>query len=279
MCLWMGIRGLADFDRFRQVSGAPPHSTITPPADAIRSISVSTTLSAAEFNSTSGVTDSLTRTKEGYTHRLFVPQVVVLDPASTLDTPMRLLRATAIRSFDHAIETHCSPLANPATEALSLQGLRLLAGAVRAMPGAPGDLDIAMQAQFGMWQAISAAVAGVPTGASHGIGYALGASFGVPHGETSCVMLPAVLQWNASRDDFGQSEIASALGCPGEAPGPALRALVSSLGLPSSLRELGLTRAQFGEISDRALAYPHLANNRVPVTTREQVEQILELAF
>jgi maleylacetate reductase len=136
-----------------------------------------------------------------------------------------------------------------------------------------------MNAQFGMWLAISAAVSGVPTGASHGIGYALGASFGVPHGETSCVMLPAVLQWNALHDDFGQSEIASALGCPGEAPGPALRALISRLGLPSNLREVGLTRAQFSEISDRALAYPQLASNRVPVTTREQVAQILEMAF
>jgi len=33
-------------------------------------------------------------------------------------------------------------------------------------------------------------------GASHGIGYVLGAVFGIPHGHTSCIMLPAVMSWN-----------------------------------------------------------------------------------
>jgi len=31
-------------------------------------------------------------------------------------------------------------------------------------------------------------------GASHGIGYVLGAVFGIPHGHTSCIMLPAVMR-------------------------------------------------------------------------------------
>jgi maleylacetate reductase len=37
-------------------------------------------------------------------------------------------------------------------------------------------------------------------GASHGIGYALGATFGIAHGHTSCIMLPAVLRYNAERN-------------------------------------------------------------------------------
>ena len=43
-----------------------------------------------------------------------------------------------------------------------------------------------------------ASAAGAGSGASHGIGYVLGASYGVAHGHTSCVMLPAVLAWNAA---------------------------------------------------------------------------------
>ena len=77
-------------------------------------------------------------------------------------------------------------------------GAALLARALPAIKRNPGDLAPRLEAQFGMWQAISPGASGIPTGASHGIGYALGAGFGVAHGHTSCVMLPAVLAWNAA---------------------------------------------------------------------------------
>lgn len=40
---------------------------------------------------------------------------------------------------------------------------------------------------------------GVLPGASHGIGHQLG-SLGVGHGETSCILLPAVCKWNAKQN-------------------------------------------------------------------------------
>ena len=58
---------------------------------------------------------------------------------------------------------------------------------------------------------------GVPMGASHGIGYVLGAVFGVPHGHTSCIMLPAVMRWNkpanAARQAFVYRDGPSRRGC------------------------------------------------------------------
>ena len=52
------------------------------------------------------------------------------------------------------------------------------------------DLDARMDCQIGTWLSMGALTSGVPMGASHGIGYVLGAAHGVPHGYTSCVMLP-----------------------------------------------------------------------------------------
>ena len=101
-----------------------------------------------------------------------------------------------------------------ATEATSLQGLRLLSRALPAIKRSPRDLASRLEAQFGMWQAIAAGAAGVPTGASHGIGYALGATFGVAHGHTSCVMLPAVLKWNAAVNAERQKALSEAMGAP-----------------------------------------------------------------
>jgi len=149
------------------------------PADPIRMISVSTTLSASEFTENAGITQSKTNTKQSFKHRLFAPRTVVLDPAATLDTPDWLLFCTGIRSVDHAVENYCNERASLATEALSLQGLKLLSRALPAIKRSPSELAPRLEAQIGMWQAIAPSASGVPTGASHGIGYALGATFGV----------------------------------------------------------------------------------------------------
>src|SRR5262249_30795235 len=152
--------------------------------------------SASEFTANAGVSDT-SHGKQSFTHRLFVPRTAILDPTATTDTPEWLLYCTAIRAVDHSVESYCSLLANAATEQSSLQGLRLLHKSLPAMKSNSADLDARMQAQFGMWQSIVSSGAGVPMGASHGIGYALGASYNVAHGHTSCVMLPAVLKWNS----------------------------------------------------------------------------------
>jgi len=53
---------------------------------------------------------------------------------------------------------------------------------------------------------------GVPMGASHGIGYILGAGFDIPHGHTSCIMLPAVMRWNKPVNADRQAMVAAAMG-------------------------------------------------------------------
>jgi Iron-containing alcohol dehydrogenase len=76
---------------------------------------------------------------------------------------------------------------------------------------------------------------GVPMGASHGIGYILGALFDVPHGYTSCVMLPAVMRWNKPANAERQALVATAMGQPGQDAGDVLDGFIRGLGLPSSL--------------------------------------------
>ena len=182
-------------------------------------IAISTTLSASEYKGTAGVTLSATNSKQSFNHPLMTPRTVILDPAATLDTPLWLLFATGIRAVDHACEGFCNPKANPATEPQSLQGLRLLHRSMPRIKSDPGDLDARMEAQFGMWQAIAPSQSGVAMGASHGIGYALGATFGVPHGHTSCVMLPAVLTWNATVNGERQKALSEAMGAPARPAG------------------------------------------------------------
>ncbi|MBI4764446.1 MAG: iron-containing alcohol dehydrogenase [Deltaproteobacteria bacterium] len=279
ICLWLGLESTQAMEPFHSGVEAGIRLRIDPPDHPIRLITVSTTLSASEFTSMAGVTDTQTHAKQSFSHRLLVPRSVILDPAATLYTPNGLLFSTAIRSVDHAVESYCSPLANPATEALSLQGLRLLARALPKIMADPNDLRPRLEAQFGMWQSIAASAAGAGSGASHGIGYVLGATYGVAHGHTSCVMLPAVLRWNAAVNADRQADLSQAMGAPRQPAADLVANLVRNLGQPGSLRSVGIKREDFEEIAQRAMAYQPVRMNPRPINGPAEVKEILELAW
>lgn len=279
LCVWLGLDTPDAMETYCVGFERTKLSPVTPPADAVRMISVSTTLSASEFTENAGITQSKTSTKQSFKHRLFAPRTVVLDPEATLDTPEWLLFCTGIRSVDHAVENYCNDKASLATEALSLQGLRLLSQALPAIKKNPHDLKPRLEAQIGMWQAIAPSSAGVPTGASHGIGYALGATFGVAHGHTSCVMLPAVLQWNAAVNGERQKALSAAMGAPRRPAHELVKELIAGLAQPISLRAVGIKRENLDEIARRALNYHPVQVNPRPIRTTADVMEILELAW
>jgi maleylacetate reductase len=278
-CLWMDLDSPEAMGPYR--TGAPTDAArrIVAPSDAIRMIAISTTLSASEFTSQAGVTDSETNSKQSFSHRLLVPRAAILDPTATLDTPAWLLYCTAIRAVDHAVESYCSLLANPATEPTSLQGLRLLSQSLIAIKNDPSDLAARLQAQFGMWQSIIASAAGVPMGASHGIGYALGASYGVAHGHTSCVMLPAVLHWNSIVNAERQRALSEAMGAPDRLAADLVAELVQVLDQPGSLRAVGIKREDLDSIAASAVGYGPVRHNPRPIKSAADVREILELAW
>jgi maleylacetate reductase len=155
----------------------------------------------------------------------------------------------------------------------------LLSQSLREIKNNPHELAPRLRAQFGMWQSIAASAAGVPMGASHGIGYALGASFGVPHGHTSCVMLPAVLRWNATLNADRQQALSVAIGDPNRSAADLVAEVVKALDQPGSLRAVGIKREQLQTIAASALSYGPVRANPRPIKTAADVMEILELAW
>ena len=191
LCLANGVQTAEDIDALRVAGAAAPK--IKPPT--IRQISVPTTISGGEFSSIAGVTNESTKTKEMLRHELVMPSAVILDPAITVHTPEWLWLSTGIRAVDHCVEGICSREAHPYGDAQAIKGLSLLAQALPKVKADPRDLDARLDCQLGTWLSMGPLSSGVPMGASHGIGYVLGTVFGVPHGHTSCIMLPAVMRW------------------------------------------------------------------------------------
>src|SRR5204863_911041 len=111
------------------------------------------------------------------------------------------------------------------------------------------------------------------------IGHALGAHCAVPHGETSCTLLPSVMRWNTGANGARQALIAEALGTRDGDAGAALAALIGELGLPARLRDVGVTREAFPAIAHKALGDVLTKNNPRPVRSTGDIEEVLELAW
>lgn len=274
LCLANGIDDIAGIDRIRVRNGVAPD--LTPPT--VRQVSVPTTIAGGEFSAIAGVTNRSSNVKEMLRHPLTVPRATILDPAITLHTPEWLFLSTGIRALDHCVEAICSRETHPYADAQSVKGLAMLADALPRVKANPADLDARMDAQIGTWLSMGALAAGVPMGASHGIGYVLGAAFDVPHGYTSCVMLPAVMRWNAPDNAERQMIVSAAMGFPGENAADVLDAFIRSLGMPRSLADVRVSPEHFDAIAEQAMRTPWVPRNPRPIEGPAQVREILLLA-
>ncbi len=279
VCVAEGITDEAGFDAVRiRVDEAGNRVVPAVKDPPLRQIIVPTTLSGAEFSQLGGATDPVRKVKDLYTGRFIGGQVVILDPAVTVHTPDWLWASTGIRAVDHAVETVCSRGPQPFTDATCLHALRMLSRSLRTNQADPSDLEARLETQLGVWLA-STGLGRVEWGASHGIGHQLGAVAGVPHGHTSCVMLPNVLRWNRAVNADRQALVAEALGRTDGDAAQAVADLVRDLGQPATLRDVGVQRGHFDAIARGAMQNMMVRSNPRPVTGEADIHEILELAW
>lgn len=250
-----------------------------PQAPSIRQIAVPTTLSGGEFNVSAGGTDPVRHVKQTYVHPLLVPRAVILDPALTRHTPEWLWLSTGMRAVDHAVEDICSIQPHPYVDGTAAHALALMNRGLRRTKENPDDLDARLDCLTGTWLSMIGPMAGVIRGASHGIGHMLGGTADVPHGYTSCIMLPPVLRYNEPVNAAQQAKVSAALGRPSEEAADAVGDLVQSLGLPQRLRDVGVRREQFREIAENAMHDRYIPANPRKIEGPEAIVEILEMAW
>jgi maleylacetate reductase len=240
----------------------------------VRQVVVPTTLSGAEFSNLAGITDERIRQKHSFIGPDVGARAIILDPEVTVHTPEWLWLSTGVRGVDHAVETLCSIDAHPYCDGQALHALRLFG---EALPR-PDDLAARLTCQQASWLAASS-IARVNYGASHGIGHALGAFADVPHGHTSCVMLPHVMRYNERATADKQRLIAEALGRPGVAAADVIAELIASLKQPTTLRAVGVKREQLPKIAEAAMQNIWVRTNPQPIRSPDDVMQILQAAW
>jgi maleylacetate reductase len=210
-----------------------------------RQVAIPTTLSGAEWANRAGVTDERSGRKRGFADPKTVPRVVILDPEATLFTPEKLWLSTGIRALDHAVEGFLFGGDHPVTDVTGLEGARRLMEYLPLSRSIPEDLEVRLELQLAAWLSYFGP-ANTPMGLSHELGRRIGASYEVPHGITSCILLaPSLLVVKERVQDERWHMLSQALG--GEPP-ERVSSLVDKLGLPGRLRDVGVPEEDLEDI-------------------------------
>ncbi|KAI0190152.1 putative Fe-containing alcohol dehydrogenase [Xylaria flabelliformis] len=238
-------------------------------------ICIPTTLSGGEYSSTAGATNDADGRKYAFSGvAARPPRLVILDPELAMTTPRGVWLSTGVRALDHCVETLCSLQSNEGADASARRGLmRLVPALLRCCEKADDHPTAAAAARLdcflGARDSMAAANSGVPMGASHGIGHQLGPA-GVGHGETSCILNPAVCKYNyAKKANVARQDAVTALlwadehaakvfeerGLRKETAdlGDAMDAIIRALGLPRTLKEFGIGEDKLDGIAEHSL--------------------------
>jgi alcohol dehydrogenase class IV len=217
---------------------APERSRSLKVKDPLPHVALPTTLSVAELSGSAGYSAEGTRDKVGVNAPQLLPAAVFYDAKLALRTPLPLWLSTGIRAVDHAVETLIADGEHPLPDTCALDALRRLKVALPAAKARPDDAGARTEGQLGAWFSYllpSKAAAGL----SHKLGKQLGSRHAIPHGVTSCLLLPHVLRHLAPRHQAACKRIAEALGARDAAEGVA--ALIQELGLPRKLSQWNLS--------------------------------------
>ena len=280
LCLGNRVTEPSQLDNYRaQIAADGTARRPEVAAPSVRSIAIPTTLSAGEYTASAGCTDTARHVKESYSHPLMMPRTVILDPEASRHTPEWLFLSTGIRAVDHAVEDICSINGQPIAEGASFHALRLLGKGLPAVKADPAHLEARLDCQIGAWMSMVGSQTGVSKGASHGIGHVLGGTAGVPHGYTSCVMLPHVLRFNHPVNAEKQARVSEALGQPSEPAAEVVAELISGLGLPTRLRDVGVKPEQLDLIAEGSMHDRWVHTNPRKIDGPAVVRTLLDAAW
>ena len=213
---------------------------------------------------------------------LMLPKLAVIDPELALTVPPAVTAATGLDALTQLIEPWVSPRANPLTDALCLDGIRRVAGALPRAFHHPGDLsartDMALAALYG-----GLALANAGLGAVHGFASPVGGQFAAPHGAVCAALLPHVIRANVaalrSRDSGSESlrRYGVLTDILGEDPAVFSLRLSVDLGIPP-LSEYGITSAHVPGLCRKAMEASSMKANPIRLT-QEELEAILTAAL
>lgn len=229
------------------------------------------------------ITDTSREVKMLIASPYLIPRLALLDPLLTMPMPPQITAATGIDALTHAIEAYVSLKAQPLSDALALDAIKLISGNLRQAWANGDNLEARYQMMLGALEA-GIAFSNSSVALVHGMARPIGAYFHIPHGISNAVLLPTITEFSIPGNPQRYAQIAKAMGEVTEGlstldaaylAAKALKRLHADLKIPS-LRELGVEETKFNKVVAQmaadALASGSPGNNPRKATPEEIIE-------
>lgn len=218
------------------------------------------------------ITDTDRDVKMMVASRHCICAAAIVDPLLTLSMPKGLTAAVGVDALTHAIEAYVSRRAQPVTDVLALEAIRLIAGNLRTAFNQGDHLEARSAVMRGSMLA-GMAFSNASVALVHGMARPLGACFHLTHGISIAVLLPAVTEFSLTGAAERYARIAEEMGEKDIVV--ALRNLCGDVGIPK-LRQLKVPAERYDRLLEKmaadALASGSPAHNPRPASAREIAE-------
>ncbi len=205
-----------------------------------------------------------------------VPSYALLDPELIMSLPPSVAAATGMDALVHAIEAYLSKASSPFTDMMAEKAMMLIGKSIRKFVADRSNEEAASSMLLASTFA-GLAFAWARLGDVHAMAHPLGGFFNVPHGVANAILLPTVLEFNAMADngryeviyDFIKEGREKILYFDPYTLIREIRRLISDLGIPEGLNEVGVTEDKIPEMAADAMKSGNIAVNPRKTTIKD----------
>ena len=190
----------------------------------------------------------------------YIPIFAVIYSDMMSSMPKGLTAATGMDALTHAIEGYITKGAWEMTDMFELKAIELISKHLRsAVKGEKEGREGMALAQYIAGMGFS----NVGLGIVHSMAHPLGAVYDTPHGVANAIILPTVMEYNASASGDKYRQIAAAMGVDTtgmsiddarKAAVDAVRQLSIDVGIPKTLSEVGVKEKDIPFLAESAMA-------------------------
>ncbi len=220
----------------------------------------------SEVGRVSVITNEATHQKKLIFHPKIQPSIVISDPALTVGLPAKITAATGMDALAHCLEAYCVPSYHPMADGVAVEGMRLIKD---WLPVAVKDgRNLTARAHMMAAATMGATAFQKGLGAIHSLSHPVGAIYDTHHGLTNAVVMPYVMQFNRAAIEGKMTRLAAWLELANPSYAAVLDwvlALRKEIGIPHTLKEIGVDKARLDELSQAAYEDPSTGGNPVPI--------------
>ncbi|KUK11640.1 MAG: hypothetical protein XD50_0107 [Clostridia bacterium 41_269] len=230
------------------------------------------------------------------------PDVAIIDPELVMSMPKNLTADTGLDVLTHAIEAYVSVMASDFTDGLALKAIEIVFRYLPRVYHNPDDAE-AREKMHNASTIAGMAFTNAFLGINHALAHKIGGEFDIPHGRANAILLPHVIEYNASvpskvtawpkyehyKAPERYQEIARYLGLPAASPKEgvsnlieAVQKLIRELDVPDTIAQCGVDAREYESkipmMAEKALEdQTTVTNPRMPLI--HELEDLLRRAY